>query len=193
MKNAKNLFASALIAIALFSCSKKDYIETPAEINTERSLGTIIPEDTMLVTPALPVPVPVNPLPTQPTPVPAGNSQQVISYTLVNASTDKDIMDIAPNATISLREVGTNKLNVRANMANGAGAVVKMNLSGADHKERYDDKAPFALFGDDNGNYHNWTAKTGSYTLKATPYTGTKANLGIVNGSTYSINFTIVR
>jgi hypothetical protein len=148
------------------------------------------------VTPEEPVATPTAPttptLPTAPT-APATGAQRVVSYTLVNSETNKDIMTIANGASISLKAIKATKLNVRANLANGTAAVVKMNLSGADSKERFDDKLPYALFGDESGDYNNWTAKTGKFTLKATPYAGTKSKVGAAIGSEYSISFTIVK
>jgi hypothetical protein len=119
--------------------------------------------------------------------------QQVVSFTLVNASTNKDIMTIANGSKISLKAIGTDKLNVRANLANGTSTVVKMVLSGADSKTRLDDKAPYALFGDESGDYNNWSAEKGSFTLKATPYAGTKDKVGAATGSTATIKFDITK
>lgn len=121
-------------------------------------------------------------------------TQQVVSYTLVNASTEKDIMTIAPGAVISLSKIGTNRFNIRANLANTTAGVVKMVLSGSKSETRYDDKAPYALFGDNgSGDYYSWSAGTGSYTLKSTPYAGTKDKMGSATGSTYSVSFSIVK
>ncbi|PVY40662.1 T9SS type A sorting domain-containing protein, partial [Pontibacter virosus] len=69
---------------------------------------------------------------------------------------------------------------------------VKFELSGAQSKTFTDSKAPYALHGDNGrGNYHygNWNPPaTGAYTLKATPYTGSKAT-GTA-GTPLTINFT---
>ncbi|MEI6950723.1 hypothetical protein V9K67_26310, partial [Paraflavisolibacter sp. H34] len=80
------------------------------------------------------------------------------------------------------------------NMANGTSCVVKMVLSGSKSQTRYDDAVPYALFGDNrSGDYYAWSAGTGSYTLKSTPYSGTKDKVGAAIGSTYSVSFTIVK
>lgn len=131
-----------------------------------------------------------------PPPPPPLYPQQVVSYTLVNATTDQDITEITNGATISLSAIGTTKLNIRANTdpANPAGGCVSMKLSGASSKSAVDDKAPFALYGDNgSGDYVAWSAKTGKYTLKATPYSGTKSSIGSTTGLEHSISFTIVK
>jgi hypothetical protein len=102
-------------------------------------------------------------------------------------------MTIANGSKISLKAIGTEKLNVRANLANGTSTVVKMVLSGADSKTRLDDKAPYALFGDESGDYNNWSAEKGSFTLKATPYAGTKDKVGAATGSTTTIKFELTK
>jgi hypothetical protein len=105
----------------------------------------------------------------------------VVSFTLVNSAIEKDILTITNGEKISLKKIGATKLNVRANLANGTSAVVKMELSGAASQSYTDDAAPYALYGDVNGNYKSWNATTGKYTLKAS------ANAG----AEYKIAFTI--
>ncbi|RYY95109.1 MAG: T9SS type A sorting domain-containing protein, partial [Chitinophagaceae bacterium] len=50
--------------------------------------------------------------------------------------------------------------------------------------------APYALYGDNAGNYNAWTPALGSYTLKGTPYTGSGGS-GTA-GSFLSVGFTVV-
>jgi hypothetical protein len=160
--------------------------------NTVTAPVTVVPPvaaDTTVAAPATATPsAPVVSVP----PVTVAG-QKVVSFTLVNSITNKDIMTLANGSEISLSKIGAEKLNVRANLANGTSTVVKMVLSGADSKTRLDDKLPYALFGDESGDYNNWTAEKGSYTLKATPYAGTKDKVGAAIGSTYSVAFKIVR
>ena len=69
-----------------------------------------------------------------------------------------------------------------------------MVLSGADSKTRLDDKAPYALFGDNgSGAYYSWSAGTGAYTVKSRPFAGTKDKMGSATGSTYTVSFSIVK
>ncbi|MEI6950863.1 polysaccharide lyase, partial [Paraflavisolibacter sp. H34] len=96
--------------------------------------------DTVVVTPpTTPTTDTTTTTTTTPPPTTTTGTQQVVSYTLVNADTDKDIMTIAPGAAISIAKAGTNKFSIRANMANGTSCVVKMVLSGSKSQTRYDD------------------------------------------------------
>jgi hypothetical protein len=165
---------------------------TFADMSSGRGESTVVPP--VAVEPVA-VPETVEPVavPETVTPPVTVAGQQVVSFTLVDAKTDKDIMTIANGSKISLKAIGAEKLNVRANLANGTSSVVKMELSGADSKSRLDDKAPYALFGDEAGDYNNWSAKKGSFTLKASTYAGTKSKVGAATGSTYSATFELVK
>jgi hypothetical protein len=151
-------------------------------------------------TPSEPTPTPTPPAPTEPTPSeptptqPAPTTQGVVSFTLVNADTEKDIMTITNGATVNLRTLRASKVNIRANTGSSASGVVKFVLSGADNKTRFDDVAPYALFGDDKkGNYYSWAPKQGSYTLEGTTYTGDKDKLGAATSAAYKISFNIIK
>ncbi|WP_164891132.1 polysaccharide lyase [Botryobacter ruber] len=116
---------------------------------------------------------------------------QVVSFTLIDASKDREIMTITNGAVIDLKKLDVDKINIRAN-TNGS-AVVEFKLSGEESDYRVDDVAPYALAGDDrNGNYYSWSPDEGDYTLQATPRAGTKKDMGAPTGPTYKINFKIV-
>lgn len=101
---------------------------------------------------------------------PGSNSkQQVTSFTLINATTDQPIRTMAPGEVINIASL--KNLNIRANTTPGSVGSVKFALSGKQVKNSTEAVAPYALFGDKNSNYNNWTPAVGSYTLKATPYT----------------------
>ncbi len=135
---------------------------------------------------------PTTSTPTTPT-TPSTNSS-ITSFTLVNSATEKDVMTITNGATISLSKLGLTKLNIKANAATSLGSV-KFELSGTQSKTYTDSKIPFALHGDDGaGNYYygNWNPPAlGTYTLKATPYSGGSAS-GTA-GASYSVSFTFVK
>jgi hypothetical protein len=61
-------------------------------------------------------------------------------------------------------------LNIRANTNPAKVGSVMMNLTGTQNVNRTESGAPYALAGDINGNYSNWTPLVGSYTLTSTPY-----------------------
>ena len=117
--------------------------------------------------------------------IPAG---VVESYTLVNAETDEDIMEITEGDTINLAALATTKLNIRANINPATTGSVKFTLNGNDL--RTENLFPYAAFSDKNGDYLEWIPELIDYTLTATPFN--TANGGGVEGPTDSISFTVV-
>lgn len=123
-----------------------------------------------------PTPTP-NPTDTTTAPPPPTGSGAVGSFTLINAATEKDVKTITEGEKISLSALGLIKVNIRANV-DATYKSVKFDLSGPKTMTFTDSALPFALMGDDGaGNYYYGTWKpptVGTYTLTATPYTGTK-------------------
>lgn len=98
-----------------------------------------------------------------------------ITFTLVNANTNKDVGPLVQGQTVNLATIGTNKLNIRANSNFPGTSSVVFDFNNVPNF-RTENVIPYALFGDDNGNYavHHFTP--GTYTVGAVPYTG-------INGS----------
>jgi hypothetical protein len=123
------------------------------------------------------------------------SGQSVMSLILVNAATEKDVLTISNGQTISLSALGLIKANIRAVTYPSTLGSVKFELSGAQSKSSYDNKAPYALHGDDGlGNFYygNWNPPAlGTYTLKATPYADDDLKGTI--GTAKTITFTIVK
>jgi hypothetical protein len=67
---------------------------------------------------------------------------------------------------------------------------VVFTLSGRQNATKIENISPYALFGDNNGNYNTWTPSVGSYTLKATPYSATGG--GGTAGTSLTVNFQVV-
>lgn len=114
--------------------------------------------------------------------------QAVVSFSLMNATNDQEIKVLANGETINLATVGSRNLNIRVNTNAGVGSV-GMVLSGKQSRTQTDNGAPFALFGDTNGDFKNWTPTTGNYTLTATPYTGSNATGSA--GTPLTVSFTV--
>jgi len=110
---------------------------------------------------------------------------KVMSYTLTDAKTGKDIQTLSNGAILNLAKLPTNKFNIRANTNSDAGSVA-FSLSGEQSKSSTESLEPYEIMGD-NG---RWVPSTGSYTLKAIPYSGSKATGKA--GSSLTINFTVV-
>ncbi|MFC6223003.1 lamin tail domain-containing protein [Hymenobacter artigasi] len=116
---------------------------------------------------------------------------QVVSFTLVNASTGADIQPLTAGATLNLATLPSTSLNVRANPGPAPVGSVVLALSGAQTQNQTESVAPYALFGDNGaGTYNPWTPAVGSYTLLATPYSA--ASGGGTAGTPLSLSFSVV-
>ena len=114
-------------------------------------------------------------------------TSEVQNFTLVDADTNTDILTIEEGMVYDADAISTGvRLNIRAN-ANGVGSV-DMRLRGALAKNRTETSAPYALYGDNNGNYFGTNFPLGAYTLTATPYSGPGAT-GTA-GEPLVVNFT---
>jgi hypothetical protein len=69
------------------------------------------------------------------------------------------------------------------------GSVV-FNLSGKQVRNFTEGGAPYALFGDNNGNYKAWVPAIGCYTLKGTPFT--VGGGGGTPGTAFTISFSVI-
>ncbi|MCP2045440.1 InlB B-repeat-containing protein, partial [Pontibacter sp. HSC-36F09] len=118
----------------------------------------------------------------------------VSSFTLVSAHTEQDFFQLTDGASIVLSQLSSTKLNIRANTSPSQVGSVKIELTGTQFRTYTDNAAPYALFGDDGrGNYYygNWNPPaTGTYTLRATPYSG--SNGTGTAGTPLTITFTVV-
>ncbi|NEU06751.1 hypothetical protein GZH53_00340, partial [Flavihumibacter sp. R14] len=120
---------------------------------------------------------------------PAAGVQQLVSFTLVNASNEQDIQVIGPNAVLNLATLPSQSLNIRANTNPAIVGRVVLALSGAQTVNRTETGSPYTLFGDSNGNYDSWTPAVGSYTLTGTPYTSSS---GGTAGTPLTVSFSVI-
>jgi hypothetical protein len=100
------------------------------------------------------------------------SSQSVTTFTLINADTDQPIAGYDPlpsGAVLNLTTLPTRNLNIRANTSPATVGSVRFALDGISNF-RTESASPYALVGDDNGDYSNWTPALGRHTLKATPF-----------------------
>lgn len=112
-----------------------------------------------------------------------------ITFTLVNALTNEDLGPLANGQIINLSSIGTNKLNIRANSNFPGTESIVFSWQGNSHF-RTENTPPYALFADNNGDYNQWNATPGTYSLGATPYTGN--NAGGSAGPSGNITFSII-
>ncbi|WPP49569.1 S8 family serine peptidase [Catalinimonas niigatensis] len=115
----------------------------------------------------------------------------VVSFTLINATTDEEIGEL--NDRIELSQIEGGEFNIRADVIDGTSTTesVLLELSGEKEIKQLENLAPYALFGDDEGDYDGESLPLGSYTLKATPYTEDRAEGS--KGYELSISFEVTQ
>jgi len=112
----------------------------------------------------------------------------------IQANTDLEALYLNPYKlnVIHQNEIPTNEVNIAVypSFPDNGLASVFLELHGPFTFSRTENLAPYALFGDINGNYHGMNLPPGQYKLHATPYTGPngqgQAGLG------YSYDFEII-
>jgi hypothetical protein len=115
--------------------------------------------------------------------------EAVTTLMLINADTDQDIGPIQNGDTINLSLIGTSNLNVRADTSPATVGSVVFGLDG-NPNFKTESTAPYALAGDNAGNYNPWTPALGPHTLTATPYSASGG--GGTVGTPLTVNFTVV-
>ncbi|WP_045465309.1 PKD domain-containing protein [Sporocytophaga myxococcoides] len=118
----------------------------------------------------------------------ASATQAVVSLTLINADNDTDIMTITNGTMIDRTMLPTLNLNVRANTNPATISSVRFQMDGTFN--RVESTVPYAMFGDNNGNYNSGNFTLGSHTLTATPYEGASGS-GTV-GTPLTVNFSVI-
>jgi len=150
---------------------------------------TIIPTSQLSPGPISDPLPPVDPAPTpDPVPTPTPVELSISSLTLINADTDQAIMTLKDGATLDLAKLPTRNLNVSATTAGGTVGSVKFALD-SNSNVTTQNVAPYALGGDDNGNFRAWTPAKGAHTLTATPFT--QADAAGTAGKALTVHFTV--
>jgi len=109
-------------------------------------------------------------------PVVVDNSLPIVTgFTLINADTNQPIGALPNGATISLSQLPTRNINVRADIS-GNVHQVEVSANGDTFLEL---GAPYSIWRDDEGNYHNANLTAGQYTLSATPILNGQAGQGM--------------
>lgn len=97
------------------------------------------------------------------------NNPAVTTLTLMNAETDQEIKELKDGDVINLTEVGK-LLNIRANIPAEKITKVTFYLNGPITHHQTENISPYALFGDQQGNFDGRKFLTGTYSLTVTPY-----------------------
>ncbi|MDX2302172.1 MAG: hypothetical protein NW226_05195, partial [Microscillaceae bacterium] len=123
----------------------------------------------------------------------AAATPQITGFTLINSLTEGDIALLNDGDVLVSNELPTDLINIRADIDGLEVGSVGFELTGPNlgvSPARFENVAPFALFGDVNSNYNGVRLKPGQYTLKATAYSG--ANGEGSELSSAEITFTII-
>ncbi|MEO0471325.1 MAG: DUF4331 family protein [Bacteroidota bacterium] len=115
----------------------------------------------------------------------------VNDFTLINAVSDQPVGPLMDGDMIDLSVIGTNKLNIVANTSPvDIGGSVVFDLNG-NMSFSTDNNPPYSIPGDNgNGGFFQLVVAPGSYTLTATPFSGSGGQGTAGNAAT--INFTVI-
>ncbi|WP_394749669.1 ExeM/NucH family extracellular endonuclease [Spongiimicrobium salis] len=113
----------------------------------------------------------------------------IISFTLVDAETDEDILQLEEGMQINIADLPTDFLNIRANASEDTQSV-RLQLSGAVSTVRTENVIPYAVFGDVAPDYFGRTLGVGSYNISAVAFS--EPARGGLSGSNFTIDFDIV-
>ena len=113
-------------------------------------------------------------------------AQQITSFTLVNANTNTDILVLADSDIINVNDLPTNQLNIRANTIGVIGSIVfKLD----DMVVQTENVSPYALFGDNSGNYDAWQPALQTYKIDASAHVLSNGNGALLDTETITISF----
>ncbi len=114
---------------------------------------------------------------------------EVTGFTLVDAAADQAIATYTPlknGEVLDLAELPSKKLNILANTTSAVKTVIfDYNLNSEIVVS--DSSAPYAAFGDDEGDFSEWEPEEGEHVLVATPLNGEGEA-----GDPITVNFTII-
>ncbi|SOD80271.1 choice-of-anchor Q domain-containing protein [Spirosoma fluviale] len=116
--------------------------------------------------------------------------QRLAHLYLINADTDQPIQELTDGQQLDLSKLPTKNLAIQAVTEPAVVGSVVFALSGRESRQQVETIAPYALFGDNQGDFLSWTPSLGSYTLKATPYSSV-GGTGVA-GTPLSISFTVI-
>ncbi|MEM7511050.1 MAG: choice-of-anchor Q domain-containing protein, partial [Bacteroidota bacterium] len=112
----------------------------------------------------------------------------VTRFILIDARTDQPIRELKDGDIIDIRELD-NPINIEAK-TEGEVKSVKFRLEGKANFTRTENVIPWAMLGDNKGNFKEWRPANGKYSLTAIPY-DLKAAVGQA-GESLSIQFDVV-
>ncbi len=113
-------------------------------------------------------------------------ASSITGFTLIDADLDTEISAITNGATINLASLPTTSLNVRVDTSPETVDNVSISLGGATVVSKTESTPPYALWGDQSGNYNSGSFNLGQHTLSATP------TQGGLTGTPLAISFNVI-
>jgi len=102
------------------------------------------------------------------------NATAVQSFTVVDATTHRDLVTLANGATIDPAKLGSSSFTIRANLDRAQGSVTLQYDTGATNMKT---KPPYTAFGTTGSPYVGVAFTPGTHTIKATPQYGALSSL----------------
>jgi Malectin domain/Putative Ig domain/Secretion system C-terminal sorting domain len=118
-----------------------------------------------------------------------GGGLQVTSLVLLNSVNDTDIITLYDGLALTSSTLPS-FMNIKASVGPTAVGSVRFGWQG-NASYRTENVAPYALGGDNNGDYNNMALGEGTYSITATPYPNTNASGA--PGTPLSLTFSIVK
>ncbi|MEQ8677173.1 MAG: PA14 domain-containing protein [Aggregatilineales bacterium] len=118
-------------------------------------------------------------------PTPTTADVNIEGFTLIDADSDNDIMDLVDGDIINLAELPSQNINMRVNTSTGVGSVAITR----DNEDVLQNGAPFAVWNDTSGDYAPFTPQLSEYTISAVPYTSANAGGNAGHSMTITVRF----
>ncbi|MEO1652179.1 MAG: PKD domain-containing protein, partial [Bacteroidota bacterium] len=115
---------------------------------------------------------------------------RITAFRLINAGNDQDLAALSNDQIVDIQNTGTRFLSIQALTDPAEVGSVIFQLSGPVNKTQTENIVPYALFGDNSGDFNGVNLPDGTYTLLATPYSG-KKGAGTA-GRPLSITFQVI-
>jgi len=100
---------------------------------------------------------------------------RIDSFTLINSGSNTDLLVLTDNLHLDISVFQGMLYNIRADVPGEEVKSIVMQLNGPVSRSWTEHQAPFALFGDQAGDYYGVELPEGTYMLSGTPYTGAEA------------------
>jgi len=115
-----------------------------------------------------------------------GYAGEITGFTLIDAASDQPVGPLNDGDVVDLSRI-PGGINIRADVEGAVGSV-RFGLNG-NNNDRIENTAPYALAGDNQGDYSVWACAPGEYTVAATPYSksGTSGTAGLSVKVTFRI------